>query len=435
MTKSLLGKLTRNLQTRQVLNAEGKRAKKHEDGSIFDLASATDDQSKFTKKTRVGLVRVRWAPRGVNVENFDKSDMAVYRRFLRWQRLRSIQHMLGHRGDETFKSVERVTKCFSVRTGPSVQVFYARVKKRAHYGGLYTCGSVWACPVCAAKITERRKVELEAANMNGLYAFMVTYTMQHDQKDKLIDLLKDLNNGLRDMKNSRGYKSLIVDACIVGSVTGLELMVGDVNGWHPHKHVMMFSSLPSNKINIKLVRDELSRLFVEAMTKRGRYVHDDIGVNVRGGEDVRREYLAKFGDDTKTNTWSLASEVTKSPVKTGRGDGHYHPFELVDMYQAGNMSAGSLFVEYVGAMKGKKQLVYTRGLRARLGLDKELSDSEIVMMQDQDADLFALLSAEDWRHILRHEKRAQLLEVASIGNYNQFVTWMRAIGRDDFGKG
>ena len=33
----------------------------------------------------------------------------------------------------------------------------------AHYSGLQTCGSVWSCPICAAKITERRRLEVQDA--------------------------------------------------------------------------------------------------------------------------------------------------------------------------------------------------------------------------------------------------------------------------------
>ena len=33
----------------------------------------------------------------------------------------------------------------------------------AHYAGLPACGSVWACPVCAAKILDTRAAEIASA--------------------------------------------------------------------------------------------------------------------------------------------------------------------------------------------------------------------------------------------------------------------------------
>jgi len=379
-----------------------------------------------TKLANARLIRARIAPRGVAVENLEKTDQAVYRRFLRWVRLRAVQHMM---------SDERVSKCYRVRVQPVVKVNYVSKIKRAHYGGLVVCGGVWVCPVCSAKITERRRAELEGATDGGLSKFMVTYTIQHNKRDKLKALIGDLRAGIKDMKNSRQYKKLLMDLQIVGTVTALEVTISNVNGWHPHLHALMFSSLPQSKIKRDEIRRELSSLFVAMMSKRGRYVHGQIGVNVQSGKDIKREYLAKYGDtEEHKSTWSLSAELTKSPVKSGRDEDHFHPFELVDMYQAGNMEAGKRWMEYARAMKHKKQLVYTKGLRDRLGLDVELSDQEIAEREDQSAVLFAELSVDDWKHVIRHEKRGQLLEVASTGNYNKFVTWMRAIGRDGFGE-
>ena len=55
----------------------------------------------------------------------------------------------------------RTAKCLRIRAFDSdVQVWKSREHGTASYGGLQTCGSVWTCPVCAAKIAERRRVEL-----------------------------------------------------------------------------------------------------------------------------------------------------------------------------------------------------------------------------------------------------------------------------------
>ena len=55
----------------------------------------------------------------------------------------------------------RTAKCMRIRTGRTdVQVWKSKAHHTASYGGLQTCGSVWTCPVCAAKIAERRRVEL-----------------------------------------------------------------------------------------------------------------------------------------------------------------------------------------------------------------------------------------------------------------------------------
>lgn len=385
----------------------------------------TGDRAENASKPVVGLLRVKCAPSGVDLEKLDKSDLALYRRALRWQRLRAVQYLMS---EPEFH--ERVAKCYRVRHKANVEVNYSQAVKRAHYAGLIVCASVWACPVCAAKITERRRAELEKANTDGLSKFMVTYTLKHSREDKLAKLTRDLCEGLRDMKHSRGYINLIHDLQIVGTVTGAEATVSNLNGWHPHKHGLCFSGLGQSQIKADELQAQLSQLFIAAMEKRGRYVSAVYGVHVQT-ENVINTYLAKIGDEKQT--WSLAAEIAKSPVKTGRDEDHFHPFELLDMYSAKNIFAGRMFIEYAVAMKSKKQLFYSKGLRDILGLDVELSDQEIAEQQEQDAVLLALVKPEHWKIILKHEKRGQLLEVASTGNYSLFVAYMRALGCVDFG--
>lgn len=399
-----------------------------------------------TKFVEVGLKRVVWSPRGVDVSKLENDDLRVYRRALRWQRLRAVQWvfadiLLPHkrRGMDgikrTYKATARVAKCYRVRIGKpgsNVEVWRSSEHKRAHYKNLMICGSVWTCPVCSAKISERRKIELEnAPRLNHFARFMVTYTIQHNRGDRLKALHTDLVAGLRSMKQSWGYKNLIERLQIVGTVRGLEITVSNVNGWHPHIHELGFSTLAQDEVNADELRAELSRLFVDAMQKRGRYVHAEIGVNVRT-DNVLASYVAKMGEGEKQSSWGVIAEIAKSPVKTGRDEDHFHPFELLDQVLAKNTHAARLFIEYAISLKGKRQLSYSKGLRAKLGMDAEITDQEIAERLDADAVLFSRLSSEHWRKIIQHEKRAELLEVASTGNYSALVAWMRAIGCKDF---
>jgi hypothetical protein len=151
------------------------------------------------------------------------------------------------------------------------------------------------------------------------------------------------------------------------------------------------------------------------------------GVDVRKGNDLIREYVAKFGHEPKEAGWSLAAEITKAPAKIGLKYGdHYTPFQLLDLYLAGSMQAGLLFREYALTMKGTKQLVWSRYTRELFGLDDELTDEELAAMQEQDAVILALLKPEHWRAVLKKEKRASLLEVANTGNVEYLRVWLRA---------
>src|SRR6266849_5900961 len=53
---------------------------------------------------------------------------------------------------------ERIAYCLR-QVNPiaaGVEVYHSPEHRRAHYGGLFVCGSIWMCPICAAKISERR---------------------------------------------------------------------------------------------------------------------------------------------------------------------------------------------------------------------------------------------------------------------------------------
>ncbi|HGP1317043.1 TPA: hypothetical protein ACLF3A_006470 [Pseudomonas aeruginosa] len=90
-------------------------------------------------------------------------------------------------------NVYRTFDCRHVRTAHFVGLHYRPEYLQAHYRGIATCGSVWACPVCASVIQERRRLELEHlvqwAEDQGLQAIMVTFTFPHTGFDTLSELL------------------------------------------------------------------------------------------------------------------------------------------------------------------------------------------------------------------------------------------------------
>lgn len=85
---------------------------------------------------------------------------------------------------------ERVKHCQrSTMSGSGVSVYRSDVGG-ASFGNLTTCGSVWHCPVCAAKITEHKRIELQDA--------ITAWTKKGGDRSQLNEMLLfafDIQNG------------------------------------------------------------------------------------------------------------------------------------------------------------------------------------------------------------------------------------------------
>ncbi len=119
---------------------------------------STDSPSGFTRQ-------------GLSEEEEERARDA---RLLRWALQAEARALLPD---------ERVAECLRAINplAAGVQVLHSPLHQVAHYKSLIVCGSVWMCPLCAAKISERRRAELEQAivrhraQQGGVY--MATYTV------------------------------------------------------------------------------------------------------------------------------------------------------------------------------------------------------------------------------------------------------------------
>lgn len=358
----------------------------------------------------------------LQLRKMEADDRLTVNRLIRWQRQSVARLILPG---------ERVAKCYRVRVRELVDVMRSGKFKRAHYGGLFTCTSVWSCPVCAAKITERRRIELQQAidksDGMGIKYFMVTWTLQHTKQDSLRDVRDALGVALRKLRAGRWYQGFADQWGILGNVTGSEVTYGSEFGWHYHKHSIYFTRQAVTVADLRTMQGELSLKYRLILEKMGRYAHPIIGVDVRAGDSAVGDYVAKYGQQQDISNWSLAAELTKGSSKNGLvGSDHFTPFELLDLYLH-RQDDGSLFREYAQVMKGQHQIRWSADLRQELGLDPEMTDEEIASAQDGDAYLFAQITIQQWRRIIKQEKRGQVLEVASMGDSELFQKFLQSM--------
>jgi hypothetical protein len=297
----------------------------------------------------------------------------------------------------------------------AVPVMLVPATRSTHYGQLMVCGSVWFCPVCASKISERRRRELEQAlswwTAGGGTVLLVTYTVSHGRGDHVGEVLDNFLKAQESMTSYRAYKALRAASGVVHSVKALEVTWGAKNGWHPHSHWLLFAA---GNVDARKLEADLYRIWKGAAAKQGLSLSCEHGVKVQNTFGAVADYVAKFG---KPKTWGAEHELSKAHLKRGRGDDRYAPFQLLRwLADTGEWLPRELFMQYAAFFAGRRQLVWSRGLRAAAGLVEDKSDEQLAEEVEQDAVVLALLTAEDWRLVKRFEQRGQLLEVARSGD-------------------
>lgn len=281
--------------------------------------------------------------------------------------------------------------------------------KKAFYHGLMACGSIWSCPICAAKIAERRRAELvsalDAARAQGLRVHFVTLTIPHGIGDDINALLSGLRDALKRMSCGKHAISKQLAGALRGYIRTLEVTHG-ANGWHPHYHLLVMTDR-------HITSRQLEAIYAPAWQRACRLAglpipSDRHGCTVQDGSQAAK-YASK---------WGLEDEMTKAHMKKTRRKG-CTPWGLLRAILDGDDQdypperATALFQIYANAFKGSRQLYWSRGLRASLGLDQEITDQALVDRPDDEKSLWlAELSTKDWKAIRRANAESAVLDAA-----------------------
>lgn len=312
---------------------------------------------------------------------------------------------------------ERVRICLRHIRETEVSVW--KHKESAHYSGLMVCGSVWHCPVCAAKISERRRADLlqgiESWRGKGGQVLLLTLTIPHYAGEALKPLLAKFQHARRLMWDRSSWKTWTRSVGLVGTVRALEVTHGG-NGWHVHTHELLFLDGGA-----AADASEILPLWKAACRSVGLPEPNEHGVDLQNG-DYAAQYAGK---------WGLEHELTKAQIKKGKAGGRTPWDFLRDVLETGDADSGDLFQDYAKAFKGKRQLVWSKGLRKNLGLDVELTDEEIASAVEEEASLLGTLTPEQWRLILRSDKRGQVLLVASLEGWPAVLRMLTTLKEEE----
>jgi hypothetical protein len=331
-------------------------------------------------------------------------------RFVRYEMQSVAKHILPK---------HRVGICLSHMIDNRVDLFKHRSTQKAFYGGLMVCGNVWVCPVCAAKISERRRAELKTAFNghinNGGYCTMMTLTFSHSARDKLEDLLDALSKAMIKFRSGKRYDKFRKEIGLIGSIRAFEITYG-ANGWHPHIHLLNMHTTEIEQWEWEYLKDDLYDMWSTACAKYGLSCDRKHGIKLNDAQEAST-YIGKWGD-IMDKPWGTDSEMTKSNIKKGRA-GSMTPFDFLRVaVDDGDLEYSSKFKEYADAIKFKRQLVWSPGLKDMF-LIEEKTDEEVAVEKIEDADHLGSLERDDWRYILQNRLRATLLKNAELYGYEQ----------------
>src|SRR5215469_12848415 len=331
---------------------------------------------------------------------------------------------------------ERVAECMYVVNPMAlgVEVLHTPHLPAAHYNSLFVCGSVWMCPLCAAKISERRRTqELEPAIKRhiegGGAVYLETYTVSHTRFDSLPDLLHAFLKARERMRQGEYAQKRKQAFRIIGTISVLEVTWSPLNAWHPHKHELVFTASAIGNMSARTYAAEARADWQRAAAQQGLHM-DAHGYRLDRTYGAVADYIAKYGREPLKPPWGVEAELTKGHLKQGRGPvEHLTPFGLLAHIYQGEEDLAPLFQEYARWFKGHKQLSWSKGLRKRLlGTEEEKSDEELVQEQQEDAVLLGRLTRTQWRVVLANDARGELLEVAQSGEWQQVQAFLTDIG-------
>jgi hypothetical protein len=418
-------------------------------GNTKHQAPSTSVRSKTARRSRLGTVarivsnRSQSATAGSNNSCNRLGPGKPQRRAWRRKRIEKTPEQLGAARvrrwslQATAGAIlpnERVAKCLRERVpvAPHVGVAFVPATHSANYRNLQCCSSVWSCPMCASLISERRREELarlvKAHTETGGGVYMTTYTIRHKRYDELLPLQRRFLAARRRAKQGRRGVALRDDHGIIGTVSVLEVTWSERNGWHPHVHELVFTS---GEINEDQFEQEARAAWEDAAAKEGLDMNEH-GFKLQRTYGAVADYIAKYGrEPALDNPWGIEAEMTKGHLKQGRGPEDQPgmtPFQiLAAIHDEGRDELRPVFYEYAQAFKGRKQLNYSKGLKA-LYEEEEKSDEEVMQEHEHEALDLVELRDEQWAGVLGNDIRGELLEEARTGSPGRVLDYLADFG-------
>lgn len=332
------------------------------------------------------------------------------------------------KGLEYPANFHRTAKCLHVRTGDNVGVHLSNEHNKAFMSGLSICGSVWSCPVCAAKIQERRRIEIaqgfDWAYANNKKMIMVTFTIPHYANQRLDELITKMREAFSGLRAGKPWANITKRVGYRGLIRSLEITIGE-NGWHPHTHEAW---IVDKDTDTEALRDRVAARWLTMCERAGIVAKSSEAAFLARSVNIMdncstSDYLAKQDD---SRNWGIDRELASASSKKSRSVKGFHPFGLLAEHAEGGegrKDAGARFIEYATTMRDKRcrQIFWSHGLKKLVGLEDK-QDEQLAEEQTDKADMLGLLDSEQWRLIIKHQSKSDVLDAAENGGWGAVMT-------------
>lgn len=393
-------------------------------GGFVPSESSSKGGEKGGEAARLGNLRNTYADASLgSTENPNKTKAKAPSQ-KRSKNARREDRMELQRGAAALTPNLRVAHCLWTPTGNQVDLL--KRENDARFNGVQTCGSVWSCPCCSARISEVRRRELRqleewaGSPRRGLRLVMMTLTARHRSRP-LRDMVDRLGKAKRRMQNRKAWQRLRQDGQLFGTVSVREATHGETHGWHPHYHVLCLVQADSDEEAQDLL-EPMRAAWLDCLRKEGLTGTARRAFDLQNGDAVSA-YISKHGRDDQDRAaadaarpgWGIAEEMTLGRTKSGKAGGSRSPWQILRDAVAGDEASAKLWQEYALVMHGRRQQVWSNGLKRACGVE-EIDDEQAAegeeFTEDQDETLMSW-SAPQWRRV-RH-RRGEILAAAERG--------------------
>jgi hypothetical protein len=263
-------------------------------------------------------------------------------------------------------SIDRRARCCGIVSidgqGPSIIASGEPGRWRAHWRGVLSCGRIWTCPVCSAKLRAQRTARVIRAMraLRGRWQ-MVTLTVRHRAGDDLGSMIGGMMRALARMRRVRAIGA-IWRAHVTASVRATEITHGP-HGWHPHIHLLL-----------RVDRLEAGDRAAIARAWR-RAVERELGASHvpsarRGVRWSRACYVDRASPDRLAGyVAGLGCEIVGEAKRAARG--HASAWEIAERAtrRADDRAAWKAWYEFQVATRGRRMIEMDDRARAAAGDD------------------------------------------------------------------